>query len=214
MRRARLGAVAAIALGAALAVAGVIGLGASSSATRAAWTDPAFATAAPATGTWAYQIRLSGTQLCLDVLNRENTDGLGVQIYACNSTPAQIWTLNADESLKVYQAAGQWNATDNPTPRCLEVPGSSTGQDIALQIRTCVMTAGSVTQANQKWYVQTAGTGTVTIRSRLNGTGGAARCLDVPSGSVVTGTTARVRDCTAANRSRVWVMEPVTAAVY
>ena len=64
---------------------------------------------------WYGQLRLAGTQLCLDVPNRDDETGLNVQLYACNSTPAQIWTfLLSEATLRVYESVGIRAPGDDP----------------------------------------------------------------------------------------------------
>ena len=204
-RRVLAGVVAAV-LGLAAAVVGV-------AQTSAVWTDPAFARGDITSGQWQWygQVRLSGTTLCLDIPSRDNATGLSVQLYECNSTPAQVWTFNTDATVKVYQSVGQWSATDNPTARCLDVNGSSTAQNVQMQILNCQGTPG----AKQKWTVYNVGDGTVQIRSQIDGTNPAgARCLDVPTGSQTQATVLRLNSCTATGRARSFVLEPVNPVVY
>jgi Ricin-type beta-trefoil lectin domain-like len=107
-------------------------------------------------------------------------------------------------------ATSAWNATDNPTPRCLDVSGSSTAQNVAMQILLCTAIPG----AKQRWTVLNLGDGTVQIRSQLDGATGGTRCLDVPTGSQTQATVLRLNSCTATGRARSWVLEPVNPVVY
>ncbi|WP_029292061.1 RICIN domain-containing protein [Cellulomonas sp. HZM] len=181
------------------------------SMTGSTWVNPAWFRGEISLGTWVWygQVKLNGTSLCLDVVSRLNDDGTGVQVYDCNKTPAQVWTFNPNGTVKVYQSVGQWNATDNPTPRCLDINASSQANDVQMQIWSC-----GTSQANQTWRLVDNGDGTVRVVSALQTTGGKDRCLDVPSSSLTSGTRARVYDCTAANRSRSWVLSTVSPVAY
>lgn len=88
---------------------------------------------------WTFQgdgtVRADGG--CLDVQNAGTGNGNAVQLYACNGTPAQKWTLRADGTLL------------NPrSGRCLDVANGGTGAGSPVIIWDC--SAAS----NQKWSVQ------------------------------------------------------------
>ncbi|MFJ2788091.1 MULTISPECIES: ricin-type beta-trefoil lectin domain protein [unclassified Streptomyces] len=114
---------------------------------------------------------------CVDVAGADSADGTPVQLYDCNGTGAQRWTLAADGSVRALgkcldvTAAGtadgtrvqlyDCNGTDaqrwtadvardivNPrSGKCLDATGNSSANGTRLQIWTCAGTA------NQKWNV-------------------------------------------------------------
>jgi hypothetical protein len=92
---------------------------------------------------------------CLDVAGASSADGTAVQIYDCNGTAAQQWTVGSDGTIR---ALG----------KCLDITGNSTANGAQLQLWTC---GGS---ANQQWTVSAA-------RDIVNPA--ANKCLDVTGSS-------------------------------
>jgi hypothetical protein len=68
---------------------------------------------------------------CLDVAGADSADGTPVQLYDCNGTAAQQWTVGGDGTVR---ALG----------KCLDVTGNSTADGAKAQLWSC--TGG----ANQK----------------------------------------------------------------
>ncbi|MGW5327002.1 lectin [Streptomyces sp. NPDC004014] len=121
--------------------------------------------AAAATGTI---IGLGGK--CLDVTGANSANGTAVQLYDCNGTAAQQWTVGTDGMIR---ALG----------KCLDVTGNSTTNGARLQIWDCV---GS---ANQKW--------TVTAAHDLVGQQ-SGKCADVTGNTSANGTPIQIWSCTGA----------------
>ena len=71
---------------------------------------------------------------CVDVAGANSADGTPVQLYDCNSTAAQQWTVGSDGTLR---ALG----------KCLDVTGNGTADGSTVQLWDC--TGGP----NQKWTV-------------------------------------------------------------
>lgn len=92
---------------------------------------------------------------CLDVDNAGTADGTRVQIYACNSSAAQRWTVSADGTLR---ALG----------KCLDVSGGGTADGTRIQLWTCNGTGSQV------WAAQSDGT----VRNSQSG-----KCLDASGGA-------------------------------
>ncbi len=87
------------------------------------------ANAATATG------QITGYQgLCLDVRAANNADGTPVQVYTCNGTNAQSWTV--DNTSNTVQALG----------KCLDVTGAGTANGTLVQLYTCNGTGAQVWQ--------------------------------------------------------------------
>ncbi|MGW3283152.1 lectin [Streptomyces sp. NPDC001002] len=104
---------------------------------------------------------------CLDVAGASSADGTAVQLYDCNGTAAQQWTVGTDGTIR---ALG----------KCLDVTGSSTADGAKIQLWTC---SGA---ANQKW--------TVSAARDIVGTQ-ANKCLDATGNSSANGTRAQIWTC-------------------
>ncbi|MGW4824923.1 ricin-type beta-trefoil lectin domain protein [Streptomyces sp. NPDC004227] len=74
---------------------------------------------------------------CLDVAGAGSADGTAVQLYDCNGTAAQQWTVRSDGTIR---ALG----------KCLDVTGGSTADGAKVQLWSCTGAA------NQKWTVTLA----------------------------------------------------------
>ncbi len=111
---------------------------------------------------------------CVDVAAADTANGTAVQLYDCNSTAAQTWTVgSADNSIK---ALG----------KCLDVTAASTASGTKIQLYDCNGTAA------QKWI---AGTGGTLINT------GSGKCLDAADNSSANGTRLQIWTCgTGANQ--------------
>jgi hypothetical protein len=105
---------------------------------------------------------------CLDVAAANSANGTAVQLYDCNGTAAQQWTVGSDGSIR---ALG----------KCLDVTGNSTANGAKLQLWDC--TGG----ANQKWTVSSA-------RDIVNPQ--ADKCADVTGNTSANGTPIQIWSCT------------------
>ncbi|MBR7833548.1 ricin-type beta-trefoil lectin domain protein [Actinospica durhamensis] len=76
--------------------------------------------------------------LCLDVRSASTADGTAVQVYTCNGTNAQQWTVESNGTL---QALG----------KCLDVTGAGTANGTKVQLYTCNGTGA------QQWKAQSNG---------------------------------------------------------
>ncbi|MFE1260771.1 lectin [Streptomyces albogriseolus] len=92
---------------------------------------------------------------CLDVDNAGTADGTRVQIYTCNSSAAQRWTVSGDGTLR---ALG----------KCLDVSGGGTADGTRVQLWACNGTGAQV------WAAQSDGT----VRNPQSG-----KCLDASGGT-------------------------------
>ncbi|WP_425442622.1 PQQ-dependent sugar dehydrogenase [Streptomyces indicus] len=92
---------------------------------------------------------------CLDVRGAATADGTQVQIYTCNTSAAQQWTVAVDQTLR---ALG----------KCLDVSGGASADGTKIQLWTC---NGS---GAQKWAPQADGT----VRNPQS-----AKCLDASGGT-------------------------------
>ncbi len=107
---------------------------------------------------------------CVDVAAANTANGTAVQLYDCNSTAAQQWTVSSDGSLR---ALG----------KCLDVTGQSTADGAPVQLWDC--TGG----ANQKWTVSAA-------HDIVNPA--ANKCLDVTGNTSANSTRLQLWTCTGA----------------
>jgi hypothetical protein len=118
------------------------------------------ATAGPITG-------LGGK--CVDVASASTANGTKVDLYDCNGTGAQNWTIGDDNTIK---ALG----------KCLDVAAASTANGAKIQIYDCNGTAA------QKWTVSNGGL--------LNT--GSGKCLDATDQSSANGNQLQIWSCTGA----------------
>ncbi|MFI1366652.1 ricin-type beta-trefoil lectin domain protein [Streptomyces griseochromogenes] len=104
---------------------------------------------------------------CLDVAGANSADGTAVQLYDCNGTAAQQWTVGGDGTVR---ALG----------KCLDVTGNATADGAKAQLWSC--TGG----ANQKWTVTAAHD---IVNPQAN------KCLDVTDNSSANGARAQIWSC-------------------
>ncbi|MEV5432366.1 PQQ-dependent sugar dehydrogenase [Streptomyces sp. NPDC052701] len=104
---------------------------------------------------------------CLDVDNAQSADGTKVQLWTCNNSTAQTWTLPGDDTLR---ALG----------KCLDVSGGATADGTKIQLWTCNGTGA------QKWTPQPDGT----VRNPQS-----AKCLDASGGTWNDGTPVHLWTC-------------------
>ncbi|MCZ9351994.1 PQQ-dependent sugar dehydrogenase [Streptomyces mutabilis] len=104
---------------------------------------------------------------CLDVDNAGTADGTQVQLWSCNQSSAQTWTVGGDGTLK---ALG----------KCLDVSGGASADGTRIQLWTCNGTGA------QKWAAQPDGT----VRNPQSG-----KCLDASGGTWNDGTPVHLWTC-------------------
>ncbi|MBE1488172.1 lectin [Plantactinospora soyae] len=107
---------------------------------------------------------------CLDVAGASSLDGTAVQIYDCNGSAAQQWTLGTDGTVR---ALG----------KCLDVRDNSVANGARTQLWSCTGAA------NQRW--------TATAGRDLT-SASASKCLDVVDNNPANGTPAQLWTCTGA----------------
>ncbi|RQX18662.1 glycoside hydrolase [Micromonospora ureilytica] len=104
---------------------------------------------------------------CIDVAGASSANGTAVQLYDCNGSAAQTWTVgNTDNSIR---ALG----------KCLDVTAASTANGAKVQLYECNNTAA------QKW---TASNGAL-VNS------GSGKCLDVTDRSTANGARLQIWTC-------------------
>ncbi|MBK3566633.1 MULTISPECIES: ricin-type beta-trefoil lectin domain protein [unclassified Streptomyces] len=108
---------------------------------------------------------------CLDVAGASTTNGTAVQLYDCNGSAAQQWTVGTDGTVRSLG-------------KCLDVTSASTADGAKVQLYDCNGTAA------QQWSYNST-TGDV-VNTAAN------KCLDVTGNSSTNGTRAQIWTCTGA----------------
>ncbi|MFI9729498.1 ricin-type beta-trefoil lectin domain protein [Streptomyces sp. NPDC052092] len=129
-------------------------------------------TVSPASAATGQITGLSGK--CMDVAGANSSNGTAVQLYDCNGTAAQQWTVGSDGTIR---ALG----------KCLDVVDGSVANGAKLQIWDCTGAA------NQRWKVTTA-------RDIVNPL--ADKCADVTGSSSANGTRLQLWSCTGAGNQK------------
>ncbi|MFC0033564.1 ThuA domain-containing protein [Micromonospora chaiyaphumensis] len=114
---------------------------------------------------------------CLDVRNAATADGTQIQLYTCNGSTAQTWTVTP-------------NATVRALGKCLDVSGGGSADGTKIQLWTCNGTGA------QNWSAQADGT----LRNPQSG-----KCLDVSGNNSADGTPVHLWTCTGAANQR-WIL--------
>ncbi|MFI7597518.1 glycosyl hydrolase family 18 protein [Actinoplanes sp. NPDC049681] len=114
---------------------------------------------------------------CVDVAGASSANGTAVQLYDCNGTAAQTWTVGAD-------------ATVRALGKCMDVTAAGTANGSLVQLYDCNGTGA------QKWQSQSDGT----LRNPASG-----RCLDASNNSSANGTRLQIWDCFAGANQR-WTL--------
>ncbi|MEV4144672.1 ricin-type beta-trefoil lectin domain protein [Amycolatopsis sp. NPDC049691] len=114
---------------------------------------------------------------CVDVASASTANGTAIQLYDCNGTNAQQWTVGSDGSL---QALG----------KCLDVTSAGTANGTTIQLWDC---NGS---AAQKWTANAA-------KNLVNS--GSGKCLDATGNSSANGTRLQIWTC-ASTANQQWTL--------
>ncbi|MBO2446047.1 lectin [Actinomadura barringtoniae] len=112
---------------------------------------------------------------CIDVANSGSANGTHVQLYTCNGTGAQTWTVGSNDTLS---ALG----------KCMDVASSGTANGTKVQLWECNGTGA------QKW------TYNASTQSLTNPNSG--KCLDDPNSSTTDGTQLQIYTCNSTNAQR------------
>ncbi|MFF4568111.1 ricin-type beta-trefoil lectin domain protein [Streptomyces sp. NPDC001410] len=111
---------------------------------------------------------------CVDVAGANSANGTPVQLYDCNGTGAQQWTVGSDGTIR---ALG----------KCLDVTGNGTADGSTVQLWDC--TGGP----NQKWAVSAAHD---IVNPQAN------KCLDVTGNNPANGTRLQIWTCTGGGNQK------------
>jgi glucose/arabinose dehydrogenase/PKD repeat protein len=116
---------------------------------------------------------IRGSGKCVDVSGAGTADGTKIQLYTCNSTAAQSWTVSGT----TLRALG----------KCMDVAGGATADGTLVQLWTC---NGS---GAQNWAANADGT----LRNPQS-----AKCLTPSGGGTADGTQLVISTCTTATTQR------------
>jgi chitinase len=114
---------------------------------------------------------------CVDINAASSANGTAVQLYDCNGSGAQQWTVGTDGTIR---ALG----------KCLDVAAAGTANGSLVQIYDCNGTGA------QSWSAQANGT---LVNS------GSGKCLDASGNSSANGTRLQIWDCFAGANQR-WTL--------
>jgi chitinase len=114
---------------------------------------------------------------CVDIASASSANGTAVQLYDCNGTTAQTWTVGTDGTIRGLG-------------KCLDVAAAGTANGSLVQIYDCNGTGA------QQWQSQSNGT----LRNPVSN-----KCLDASNNSSANGTRLQIWDCFAGANQR-WVL--------
>jgi chitinase len=114
---------------------------------------------------------------CVDIAAASSANGTAVQLYDCNGTAAQNWTVATDGTLRGLG-------------KCLDVAAAGTANGSLVQIYDCNGTGA------QQWQAQSNGT----LRNPVSN-----KCLDASNNSSANGTRLQIWDCFAGANQR-WTL--------
>jgi len=115
---------------------------------------------------------------CVDVKNSGTANGTAVQIYGCNSTNAQKWTVPGNGTLTAFG-------------KCLDVSNSGTADGTKVQLYDCNNSGA------QQWTYNSS------AKSLTNP--GSGKCLDDPNSSTTDGTQLQIYTCNA-SAAQQWTL--------
>jgi hypothetical protein len=133
-------------------------------------------TTPPPTGGATGPIHSAYTNKCVDLAAASSANGTAVQLYDCNGTTAQNWTVGSDNSL---QALG----------KCMDVTSAATANGSKVQLYDC---NGSNAQ---KW----TRSGSTLVNT------GSGKCLDATGPSSANGTRLQIWTC-AGGTNQQWTL--------
>jgi hypothetical protein len=120
---------------------------------------------------------IRGMGKCLDINASSTADGTKIQMYDCNASTAQRWTIPGDGTIRGLG-------------KCMDVTASGTANGTLVQLYTCNGTAA------QQWQVQPNGA----LRNPPAG-----RCLDIPASNPSNGRQVQIYDCNGTG-AQTWTL--------
>jgi lysophospholipase L1-like esterase len=152
------------------------------------WITAPVANGIAPTGGVAGQVASGIAGKCLDISNSSTANGTHVQLWTCNRTAAQSWTIYSDGTLRAFG-------------KCLDATAAGTANGTTTQLYDCNGTGAQVWQSYNGGY-----------RNMVSG-----RCLDDPASSTTDGTQLVLWDCNGAANQK-WSLPqppvgPITSAI-
>ncbi|MEV6980235.1 ricin-type beta-trefoil lectin domain protein [Sphaerisporangium sp. NPDC051017] len=120
---------------------------------------------------------IRGLGKCVDINASSTADGTKVQIYDCNGSAAQRWTIGTDGTIRGLG-------------KCMDVKASGTANGTLVQLYTCNGTGA------QQWSAQ----GNGALRNPQSG-----RCLDIPASDTTNGRQLQIYDCNGTG-AQTWTL--------
>ncbi|MET1071372.1 MAG: pectinesterase family protein, partial [Umezawaea sp.] len=140
-----------------------------------------------------YQVSVTKSGKCLDVVAGSTANGALVQQWGCSGDTWQQFTLTT-------AASGAYTLTNTNSGRCLDIPSGTTESGVQLQQWGC---SGAT---NQQWRLVASGSGTYQIVNVAS-----ALCLADKDASTASGA-AIVQEACTANTNKQWLFAPATGA--
>jgi predicted alpha-1,2-mannosidase len=128
----------------------------------------AFGKSSHPTGPIVSGLSSSTSKLCLDDNDRQVTNGNKIQIWGCNNTAAQQWTVNPDRTLTVFG-------------KCMQPVGGATGKGTRIELNAC---------NGADYQVWQPGDSGSLVNKAASG-----MCLDVPNSTTNQGTQLQIYAC-------------------
>ncbi|MFD1545827.1 RICIN domain-containing protein [Nonomuraea guangzhouensis] len=155
---------------------------------------PAPALAATPVAGGVYQLKVTKSGMCLDVVGGSKDNGALLQQWGCTADAWQQFALTSAGS-EVY------TIRNVNSGRCLDVPNGEATSGLRLQQWGC----GDGTKPNQQWRLTASGTGTYQIVNVASGL-----CVSDQGASTTSGAAIIQEACTA-NSNKQWLFAPVSA---
>ncbi|WP_326822634.1 pectinesterase family protein [Streptosporangium sp. NBC_01756] len=165
-------------------------------ATAIAWGGPAPAAQAadvPVAG-GVYQLKVTKSGMCLDVVGGSKDNGALLQQWGCTADAWQQFTV-------VSAGSGTYTIRNVNSGRCLDVPDGAATSGLRLQQWGC----GDGTKSNQQWRFVASGSGTYQVVSAATGL-----CMSDQGASTTSGAAIIQETCTA-NTNKQWAFNPVSS---
>ncbi|MCC8246874.1 RICIN domain-containing protein [Saccharothrix luteola] len=150
--------------------------------------------ATPVAGT-TYQVSVTKSGKCLDLVGGSTANGGVVQQWSCSGDKWQQFTLNS-------AASGTYALVNVNSGKCLDIPSGTADQGVQLQQWSC---AGS---SNQQWRLVASGSGTYQVVNVASGL-----CLANKDASTASGAPIIQESCTA-NTNKQWLFTPISGRAW
>ncbi|MFI7642837.1 pectinesterase family protein [Nonomuraea sp. NPDC049400] len=159
-----------------------------------ALSQPAQAAAEPVAG-GVYQLKVTKSGMCLDVVGGSQDNGAQLQQWGCTPDAWQQFTV-------VSAGPGVYTIRNVNSGRCLDVPNGAATSGLRLQQWGC----GDGAKSNQLWRFVASGSGTYQVVSAATGL-----CMSDEGASTAAGAAVIQETCTA-NTNKQWAFSPVSNA--